>query len=421
MSMTRSEWFIAIGMYSLAALFLCYEMAVQVSPSIMTFQLMRDFQIQHTGLGVMAAFYFYSYTLMQIPAGLLYDHFGPRTLLTVASIICALGALFFAFTATVYWAAFGRFLMGLGSSFAFIGVLVVAARWFDGFYFAFLVGIAQLLAAIGAIAGEVPLAFMVNHIGWRETMYWLVAVGFVLAFLCLFVLKDRPKHEHHEVMTREHSLRRHLGQVLERSQTWAFAIYAFCGWGPMSVFASLWGVPFLMNRYNVPNTLAAFAIMMMWLGLGILSPFVGWFSNLIGRRKPILWVGSLVGLSASLLLLYTPGLPFWVAFVLLFLMGIASAAHILTFALVRDINRHSVIATGIGVNNMAVVIGGALLQPLVGGILSHLWDGHSLINGIQAHATSDYQIALLVVPILFFIGFLTAVFFVKETRCRPSY
>lgn len=419
--MTRSDWFAALGMYFLAALFLCYEMAIQVSPSIMTFQLMKDFQIQHTGLGVMAACYFYSYTLMQIPAGLLYDHFGPRTLLTTASIVCALGALFFGMTTTVYWAAFGRFLMGFGSSFAFIGVLVVAARWFDGFYFAFLVGVAQLLAAIGAIAGEAPLAAMVNHIGWRETMYWLFGLGFVLALFCLFVLKDKPEHEHHEVMARESSLKRHLWQVLERSQTWAFALYAFCGWGPISVFASLWGVPFIMQRYHVSNTVAALAVMMMWLGLGLLSPFVGWLSNLIGLRKPILWLGSLIGLAASVLLIYTPGLPFWMAFILLFFMGIASAAHILTFALVRDINRRSVIATGIGVNNMAVVIGGALLQPLVGGILSLLWDGHSVINGVQAHMASDYQIALLIVPILFFIGFLTALLLVKETYCRPSY
>ena len=420
MKFTGKEKLVAIVMYLLTALFLFYEMAIQVSPSIMTHQLMRAFSIDSAGLGVMAAFYFYSYTLMQIPAGILYDRFGPRTLLTFASVICALGALFFGLTDTAFWAAFGRFLMGIGSAFAFIGVLVVAARWFDGYYFAFLVGMAQLLAALGAIAGEVPLARTVESIGWRDTMFWLVGIGLALSVLCFIVLRDRPKHESKEVMPRETSFWRHIGQILEKRQTWSIGIYAFAGWGPMSVFASLWGVPFLMVRYEIDAFNAALAVTMMWLGIGLGAPFVGWLSNVIGLRNPILWIGSLLGLFSSLVLIFAPGLPYWFTFVLLFLMGVACSAHILTFALVRDINQSNVVATAVGFNNMAVVIGGAILQPLVGGILTSLWDKTTLKNGIPFHSAGDFETALIVVPILYFIGFLVSITSIKETYCKTQ-
>lgn len=418
MTVKKTSFGVAIVMYLLAALFLFYEMAIQVSPSIMTRQLMHDFSITSAGLGVMAAFYFYSYTAMQIPAGLLYDRYGPKTLLTIASIVCALGALFFGLTTTVFWAAIGRFLMGIGSAFAFIGVLVVAARWFEGYYFACLVGVAQLLAALGAISGEVPLAWSVEQIGWRNTMFFLVGVGFILAFLCFFILQDRPKHECKNIMPKERSFWRHIGLILQNVQTWIFALYAFVGWGPMSVFASLWGVPFLMVRYQIDAFHAALPVTMMWLGIGLTAPFVGWISNLIGLRKPILWIGSLVGLISSVILVYPFDIPYWATFILLFFMGFACAAHILTFALVRDVNKPNVVATAVGVNNMAVVIGGAILQPLVGGILTSLWDGKTLANGVPVHNLADYHWALSIVPILYLIGFATAIFAVQETHCH---
>ena len=421
MARSKKEIFIAIVMFTVSSLFLFYEMALQVSPSIMTNQLVKSFSVDSAGLGVMAAFYFYSYTGMQIPAGLLYDHYGPRTLLTWASLVCVLGALFFGFTETAFWAAIGRFLMGVGSAFAFIGVLVVAARWFSEYYFAFLVGVTQLLAAGGAMCGVVPLAHAVEAIGWRQTMYWLSGLGFCLAVLCLIILRDHPKHESKKVMPHETSFWRHIGQVVAQFQTWMIGLYAFTGWGPVTVLASLWGVPFLMVRYNIDTLKAGLAMTMMWIGVAAASPIVGWLSNLMGRRKTILWIASLVGLGCSVVLIYLPNVPYSATYILLFFMGAASASHMLTFALVRDNNRPGVVATAIGFNNMAVVIGGAILQPLVGGILTSLWDNVTMKDGIPYNTLGDYQVALLVVPLLYLVGFFVTTLSIKETYCKAKY
>ena len=112
----------------LSASFFVYEFFIQISPGVMTNELMRDLQIGAGGLGILSAFYYYAYTPMQLPAGLLFDRFGPRILLTFASCVCALGALSFGLAHTVAEAAAGRFLMGIGSAFAFTGTLLLVSR-----------------------------------------------------------------------------------------------------------------------------------------------------------------------------------------------------------------------------------------------------------------------------------------------------
>ena len=413
------RWNLGIFIYALATLFLVYEMALQVSPSIMTHQLMSAFKMDAKHLGVMASFYFYSYTLMQIPVGLLYDKYGPRALLSIAALICALGAFFFGMTTNIYFASGGRFLMGIGSAFAFVGVLVVATRWFPPYYFTFLVGIAQLLAAFGALAGELPLSVLVNQFGWRIMMGFGGIAGLVIAAFCGMVIRDRPTYEMHDVKPRHHLLR-DLKEIFHSAQTWWIALYAFSGWGPVAVFAALWGIPFLMRKYDISNTKAAFACAMVWIGLGLMSPLLGWLSDRIGKRCILLRICSCLGLIGAIFAIYVPGVPFWLTCIALFLIGLAASGQILTFALIKDNNRHSVIATAIGLNNMAVVIGGALFQPFVGYILDLYWNGE-MWGHIPLYSVSNYHIGLVVVPLCFLIGIIVSSFLIRETYCRSRY
>lgn len=411
----------AIIVYSLAAAFLCYEMALQVSPSVMTAQLMRDLSVDAAGLGIISGFYFYSYTLMQIPAGLLFDRYSTRWLTTIALLVCAAGATFFGMADSVMFASLGRFFMGLGSAFAFIGVLVVATRWFSLKYFAFLVGVAQFLAAMGAMGGEAPLAAAVNVHGWRPTITWLAFAGGLLAICILFVVHHKPEGVHHSSQkSKDFGVMRSIRTVLGNLQTWWLGLYAFACWAPITAFTSLWGIPYLMARYNVSNTVASEAMAMVWIGLGIASPIIGWYSDQLGRRRSLLNFCAIVGLISSVIILYVPNLPFAMTFIILFAFGVATAGQILSFAVVRDINRPEVTATAIGVNNMAVVAGGALFQPLVGYLLRLNWTGE-MSNNVPVYSVDNYHVALLVVPLCFFLSYISGQFLIRETYCKPQY
>lgn len=418
---SKYQTLFAVIIFSLATLFLFFEMALQVSPSIMTGQLMSEFKINASVLGVMASCYFYSYTVMQIPSGMLYDRFGPRSLISISTAVCSLGALFFGLSHSVFLLAVGRFLLGIGSAFAFVGALAIAARWFAPSLFALFVGITQFLAAIGAMCGALPLAYAVDHVGWRATMTSLGYIGLLLAILCAIVIRNRPPQDE-EKSSDHHRLGfiKSFKEVVCQGQTWSLGVYSFSNWAPALIFPALWGVPYLMGKYNIPNTSAAVATSMVWIGVAAISPILGWISDRLQRRTILLTLCTALGLIASLTLLFVPNLPYAMVFILLFCLGAASSGNILCFAVAKDNNRPSVTSTAMGFNNMAVVLGGAVFQPIVGWILSKLWDGH-MNQGIPLYSTSSYTLALTTVPLCYFIGLIASLFFIRETFCKPKF
>ena len=93
----------------------------------------------------------------------------------------------------------------------------------------------------------------------------------------------------------------------------------------------------------------------------------------------------------------------------------------MTFALVRDNNPPSIVGTSIGFNNMAVVIGGAILQPIGGFVLNHYWNGISHVHGVPKYTMHAYNVSLSIIPILYLIGFIVSFLFIKETYCKNTY
>lgn len=417
---TKHQTLFGSIIFLLASLFLFFEMALQVSPSIMTSQLMSEFNINASILGFMASCYFYSYTAMQIPSGLLYDKFGTRALISIATLVCSLGALFFGYSPNVTFLSIGRFLLGIGSAFAFVGVLAVVAKWFSPSIFALFVGITQFLASVGAMSGALPLAYAVDHFGWRDTTIFLGYFGIVLAIICAIVIRNSPTRESNSPTHQNLSVSKSFKEVLYQGQTWALGVYSFSNWAPALIFPALWGVPYLMIKYQMANTQAALATSMFWIGVAAISPVLGWISDWMQRRKILLTISTLVGLIAACILLYIPGISYFTVCLMLFLLGAASSGNILCFAVAKDINRPSVTSTAMGFNNMAVVMGGAVFQPICGWILSKLWDGQ-MTSGVPVYSEAAYTTALSTVPLCYLIGLIASLFFIKETYCKPKY
>lgn len=406
--------------FLLASSFLFFEMALQISPSVMVGELMHDIHLNAASLGLMASVYYYSYTIMQIPAGLLFDHLSSRKLIAISVMLCVFGAIFFSMAHTPYIAAIGRFLIGFGSAFAFISVLFVASLWFPAKHFALLAGIAQLLAALGAIGGEGPLAVVVEHLGWRNTMFSISAIGVILAVL-IWLLVREPDHsaKANSIERLQPKIWRNLSSIMSNSQTWIIALYSFAVWAPIVAFAALWGVPFISTYYGVGREVAASACSMIWLGVGIGSVFIGWWSDKLGKRKLPLLICTALGLMITTCLLYGPHLNLQLMYSMLFLLGVSSAGQALSFAVVKDNNHASVTGTAVGFNNMAVVAGGALFQPLVGILLQYHSQG-VMVNNTPVYSLADYRYALVVLPFCYLAG-LGCWLFMRETYCKNKY
>lgn len=402
-----SNWQAAF-MYGIVSFFLFFEMAVQVSPSVMSYQLMHDLHIGSFGLGIMSGIYFYTYTAMQVPSGLLFDKYNPRLLITLSVLTCAAGTLLFAVAGNIYMGCFARLLMGFGSAFAFVSVLVVTADLFKSKYFAAMTGVTQMLAAFGAMAGQMPISALLSHIDWRNTLLVLSVIGVVLSgIVWKFLNYERTSVAPIKTQGRM-QLKVNLKKIATHSQTWYVAFYACLLWAPMSSFASLWGVPFLMNVDHLSQNTAAFLCSLMWLGLAVASPLLGMLSTGLNNRVMPLAISALVGAIAFYLVVQGHFSPFLLG-ILLFLAGAACAGQALSFAVVKENNLDSEKATAIAFNNMAVVISGAIFQPLIGKLIESDKTG-----SVSSYNINHFKGGLFIVLFAYIIGFLVALFCIKE-------
>lgn len=412
----KSAWLI----WSLAAAFYFYEYFLQVSPGVMVPELMRSFNVTAGALGNLAAFYFYAYAAMQLPVGILIDRYGPRLLLTISAFICIGGCLLFGLAFNLSMAKMGRFLIGIGSAFALVGTFKLAANWFPVNRFALVTGITVTIAMLGAIGGQTPLALLVQHIGWRESMVLLSVAGGILSIAIWRRVQDTPPIPVATIPTEvpQKGLLDGLKIVSCKKQSWLVAIYGGLMFAPTSIFGSLWGVPFLVRAYSLSRPDAAALISLLFVGWAVGSPIGGWYSDHIGKRLPPLWIAAVGALISMLLLLYCHVLSLvWVG-LWLFLFGFFSSGFIPSYSIIREINPENVSATALSFMNMLNMIGGALGQPLVGWILDKLWNGQ-LDDGIRFYSLANFHVALTILPLCPLLALITLLF-VKETNCQRT-
>lgn len=406
---------------ALAACFYMYAFLLEVSPGIITSELMRDLKTNSIGIGTLAAFYYYSKMPMQIPAGILFDWFGPRRVLPCAIGICAIGAFLFAHADSVYMASLARFFIGFGSAFLFIGPLLLISRWFPFSYFPVLSGLLQLLGFAGAILGQGPLATFIAHNGWRLSIIDISYLGFILVVLCWLCIRDYPAQAKTSATRtiKPHPFKRLL-MVVRSQQNWLVGLYGFTSWAPIQIFASLWGVPFIQQTYQISTPMAAFACSLIWVGCCVGCPLAGVLSNYMQcRRRPLILIGG-ISLLTILTILYVPHIPLSVMYVILFIFGLSAGGQSLSFAVVTDNNQSNQVGTAFGFNNMITMIGGALFQPIIGWLLHLGWNGN-IINKIPIYSTHNYQMALFILPICSFIAIVLSAVFIRETFCKPTY
>lgn len=415
----------AYVIFLLAATFYLYEFVLQVAPAVMADSMMKTFHVTAAGFGIISAFYFYAYAPMQLPAGLLFDRYGPRKLMTTALILCALGSFFFASTDSLVTAALGRLLIGIASAFSFIGVLVLVSRWFPPQHFAILAGIAQSMSSVGAMFGEMPLAALVESVGWRHASYILSIIGLCLALLTWVVIRDYPHQPTQSKPLRGFKEEWHrLISVCRHKYTWVTGFYACTIWTPIAVFAALWGVPYLQEKYQISVIAASGLCSMIWLGIGVGSPLLGWVSDRFESRRLALAISASLGLIASLFVLYFKDLPISWMYFFLFVYGLGAGGQTVSFAVVKDNNQPELVGTASGFNNLSVLIGGAVFQPLVGIFLQKSDDWFRL-DGINHYTILAYNKALVVLPVCFIVGLLVSLFVLKEShpsrRPKPEF
>ena len=326
-------------------------------------------------LGTLAATYFYVYTLLQIPVGVLADTLGPRRILTAGSSIAAAGSLLFALAPAWEVAAVGRTLVGIGVSVAFIAILKISAVWFAPQRFATLAGVTMFVGNLGAVAAGAPLAWVVTWTSWRAVFVALALVSAALAVATWLRVRDRPEDlgfpaVHAVPADNAHvPWLRALGRVLANPATWPpFFVNLGVG-GSFLAFAGLWAVPYLVDTHGMTRVLAAQHASLLLLGVAVGSLLIGRLSDRLGSRRGVMRVFVLLYALSWWPWLFGVAWPPWATLAWFALMGLLIPGFTLSWTLAKEANppQYSGIATA--VVNTGIFLGAGILQPLVGWVL----------------------------------------------------
>ena len=380
----------------------------------MTHELMRDFDVTATALGVLVSFYYASYVALQIPCGLFVDKMGPRRIITFSAIICVLGCFFFAYSSSLLFAQIGRFLMGAGSACAYLSAAKITTEWFPVRYFAVISAISMFMGTLGGSFGASPFAILVNHGGWRLSMIQSGICGGVIALIVWFVVRDRPVSQNSN-LSKDLGFLEGLKVITSNPQSWLIGLYGCTMYLPLSAFAELWGVPFMMERYHLNNEDASFASILVFIGMGIGSVGSAWLSDVLKSRKKIMSASAWMTCVLFTLVFYASPDSLTMTFILLFMVGLVSGGQILYFAAAKEINPIGASATAIGFTNFFVMVSGLIFQPLLGAILDGVWKGGLRSDGTRLYTFTDYQQAFSVVIVAFMVSFIL-VYFIRETH-----
>ncbi len=388
----------------LGAFFYFYENLLQVSPSVMVQDLMRALSIDAGGLGLLAGAFFCGYAPIQIPAGVLADHYNVRLLLGSAIAFCVVGCLLFVTSHGIYQAALGRLLIGMGSGFAAICSMKLATLLFPASKFPFLVGLMVTFGMTGSIMGGGPLAVVVESIGWRSALYALIVLGIVLGIFVVWLVQEK-KHTTNETKHPEkgHHVLHGLMQVIACRHSWAVAAYGGLMFAPTSIFGGLWGVPFIMQAYSLDKPTAASLVSLLFLGWVIGGPLTGLIAGYFEKKRPTLFIGSLGALLCMSSILYLPNMPLVVLSVLIFCFGLFSSCFLPSFSIMKEIHDTAYSGAALGFMNTANMVGGLIGLPLVGLVLNYLWDGH-MLDGVKYYTTSNYMLSLSLLPLMMLIS-----------------
>jgi MFS family permease len=414
---------VAWAIWGLGSLVYLIAFFQRVAPAVMTEQLMAEFAIGGAALGNLSAFYFYAYVAMQIPTGLLADRWGPRRLLTAGTAMAAAGGALFALAPNLAWASAGRLLVGASVGVGFVSMLKLSSHWIAPRQFALVSGLLLMMGLTGAAFAGVPLRLLVDAFGWRDVMAAFAAFTAMLAVALWLFLRDDPAergyashfhgsgeapHEHAPIL-------KSLAEVLSYRNIWLLGLVPVGFSGAVLTFAGLWGVPWLRQVHGLEAKSAAAITTVMLVAWGIGGPLLGALSTRGGRRKPLYLASGVLAAAGWAAVIWLP-LPLALLVPLLAATGFVSGNIIIGFAWAKESVPLRLMGTASGVVNMGPLMGGMILQPVVGWMLDRHWGG-ALANGARIYDAAAYQagFALLFVTIAVALG---GLLFARESYCK---
>lgn len=419
---TQLAWWVTLT----AALFFFYEFIQMNLFNTINTNLREAFSLDAVSIGQLFSMYFYANFLCLFTAGTLLDRYSPKRLLVMAVTVCTVGTVIFATAQTLAMASFGRFLVGGSASFCFLSCIRIASRWFPPHRMALVTGVVVTMAMLGGMVAQTPFALLTQAVGdWRHALYINSALGVVIIIAVLLIVQDRPPDAQAEAQVDQQHLNelglwRCIKLAALNPQNWFGGFYTALMNLPVFIMGGLWGVLYLTSVHHLTDAQASYATTIFFVGVILGSLGFGWFSDYIERRVLPMIIGAVLSLGVMLALMYLPNLSFGMVMTLFCLIGFVTSSQVLTYPTIAELNPIYLTSTAVSIDSLCIMASGFIIPPMFGWLMEKASGGvHAMVNGVTVYSPSDFNHAMLIMPISIVIALVVA-FFIRETYCRSQ-
>ncbi len=366
----------------------------------------------------LGALFFTTYSLMQIPGGMLFDKYGLRVLLPSFILITVLSFILFWFSNSSAVLGTSRIISGLGSSVAYTSTIFVAARYFSPKKLPFLIGLLEATATTGSMLAANPLHWLLERYGWNITGILFSILFVVLSIMSFYSAKKiTVMNEHPQQQVSLSGIVHQIWLLLKNKVLVAVFIYSFLVWFIIMSFAGYWLKEYLVEMHHYSANKALSLVEVYWLSFFIASLIIGYIANNYAKAKLVVFVLAIVGFLSYLFM----SIPILFNYIELFMVvtfaGISATGVIVAFSLVPRFAKPEFCGAAIALNNTFVVLGGYVGQLLFGFILKKIDLDKYIAGSLGQHGIeSHYYSALLLYLLISILTLICAIIIFRQKQ-----
>jgi len=378
------------GILAVAYFFVYFH---RVSTAVVSADLEATFGVDAASIALLSSAYFYAYTIMQLPSGLLTDGLGPRKTVSIFTLVAAAGAILTGIASTFELVVAGRLLIGVGVAMVYIPAMKILSTWYRKNEFASLTGILIAVGNVGGLCAAGPLALISGDLGWQQVFLMLGAITVVLAVAVWAITRDRPSEmglpsiqeieaeeiggskpvpesETMETIPMGEALKMTFGSGMK---FWPLAVWFFFMYGSVMVYQGLWAGPFFHDILGWEK--ATYGLVLTFIGIGMIfgCPIAGYISDkVLNSRKKVLVIGTVAYTTIWAVIWMTAGeiTSFEAYMAINFVFGFFGGFLVVSFAQIKELFPISIAGTSTAALNIFPFAGGAILQHFSGLMLT---------------------------------------------------
>lgn len=389
----------------------------RTAPGLISDQLMKDFNVSASTIGLLTSIQFLAYAGLQIPIGILSDRFGPNLFLILGTLLNGLGTLLYSLAPNEVVLLLARLMVGMGDATIWVNLILILSQWFKAKEFIGLLGVAGMSGSLGFVMATVPFSAWIALAGWRAPFFTVGIILCLCAFLLYFVLVKKSKQFiKNDTLTKKSSIKLvhnrenpllTLRRVFSNRQAWATFLCHFGLVGTYVGFIGSWAVPYGMHVYGMTRSGASELIMIGLIGAIVGAPLTSWISGrLESIKRPYVVVHLFILLSWIAFLLFSGKPPYFILIILFLVIGYGNGASSLTFAAVRQSFPIKEVGVVSGFANTGGFLSAVLLPSIFGKVLDHF---HTAASSVGYHYG-------FIIPVIFSMLGLIGGILIKEQR-----